>query len=210
MNRKMPNIGFLLLSAFIEGSALMAVEILSSKIIAPYYGSSLYVWASIIGVTMGGLAIGYFLGGVFSEKKINTTNKLMILFVISSLLLFLMPYISFWIMNSTLHLEIRTGIFLSCFVFMLPPIICFGMVSPILIRLLTSNAERIGASSGIIYTISTLGGIIFTFFTGFYLISSFGVIGTSRIISTFLLLPPLFHFVKVMLFRNKNMQSDEK
>ena len=46
----------------------MAVELLGAKMMAPFFGSSLYVWASILGVTLGGLAIGYFSGGFLSEK----------------------------------------------------------------------------------------------------------------------------------------------
>jgi len=188
----------------------MAVEILSSKIIAPYYGTSLYVWASVIGITMGGLAIGYFLGGTLSERKIDLINGLMTLFVMASLLLFLMPTLSTWIMTYTLPLDIRSGIFLSCVVFMLPPIICFGMISPVIIRLTASHSERIGFSSGIIYTVSTVGGIIFTFLTGFYLISSLGIKSSTQAIGSLLIIPPLLHFLKALFSRQKNTQAHEK
>lgn len=181
----------------------MALEILSSKIIAPYYGSSLYVWTAVLGVTMGGLACGYFIGGNLSEKKLNSSSQVMLLLVASSLLMFLMPLTSKWIMESTLHLEIRTGIFISCVTFMLPPIIIFGMISPVVIRLLTTAREKIGFSSGLVYTVSTAGGILFTFLTGFYLISAFGISNCTRLIALILLLPPAIYFLKILLVKNR-------
>jgi hypothetical protein len=186
---------FLLFAAFTEGAVLMSLEILSSKIIAPYYGSSLYVWTAVLGITMGGLAVGYFLGGVFSENKINKASQLMIMLAAAAFLMLLLPYTSHWIMQSTLGIELRAGIFISCFVFMLPPIVIFGMVSPIIIRMLTTTREKIGLSSGLVYSVSTAGGILFTFLTGFYFISSFGIKNCTRMLCVLLLAPPLIYFV---------------
>ena len=59
---------FFFLLSFIEGGAVMATELLGAKMLAPYFGSSLYVWATVLAVTLGGLAIGYFLGGLLSFK----------------------------------------------------------------------------------------------------------------------------------------------
>ncbi|MBA3971743.1 MAG: hypothetical protein H0X46_06285, partial [Bacteroidetes bacterium] len=55
--------------AFIEGLAVMSVEFLGAKIIAPFYGTSLQVWTSVIGITMLALALGYYLGGKFSAHR---------------------------------------------------------------------------------------------------------------------------------------------
>jgi hypothetical protein len=182
---------FLFLSCFIEGGSLMAVEMLSSKIIAPYYGASLYVWATIIGVTMGGLTIGYFFGGVLSEKKMFTLPQLMMLFILSALCTFLIQVTSGWIMESTLHFDLRLGILVSCVIFLLPPIICFGIISPVIIQMMMDFRKQAGFSSGLIYSISTLGGILFTFLTGFVFISAFGVLFSINMVGLLLLVPPL-------------------
>jgi len=184
---------FLLFASFVEGGSLMAVELLSTKVIAPYYGASLYVWATILGVTMGGLAIGYFAGGILSEKRSVTLSKLMMLFCISAVLTFLIPYTAHFIMESTLDLDIRVGILISCLIFLLPPVAFFGLISPITIRLLIKNKEGIGFSTGLIYTISTIGGILFTFLTGFFLISTYGVKFSINLISIYLMVPPLIY-----------------
>jgi hypothetical protein len=200
------NYVFILFSSFIEGGALMAVELLSSKIIAPYYGASLYVWATILGVTMGGLALGYYIGGIFSEKKLVSIQGLLLLFLISSFFTFFTPYSAHLIMEQTLNLEIKTAILVSCLVFMLPPIICFGMISPISIRLLIKNKENIGFSTGMVYTISTIGGILFTFLTGFLLISAYGIKFSVILVSIFLLIPPVIYFL-MMIFRKKLLKN---
>lgn len=189
---------FLLFASFVEGGALMGVELLSSKIIAPYYGTSLYVWASVLGFTMGGLASGYFIGGLLSEKKQVSVKGLMWLFCISGFFVWLMPHSASWIMETTLSFDIRSGIITSCAFFMLPPVICFGMVSPIIIRLLTQSKEKIGFSAGLVYTISTIGGILLTFLTGFYLISTLGIRLSVNLASLYLFMPPfIFWIIKI-------------
>ena len=65
----------------------MALEILVAKMVAPLYGASLYVWASIIGVTLSALAIGYFAGGRISEKHSRVHTLLLLLFAVSLLCL---------------------------------------------------------------------------------------------------------------------------
>ena len=56
----------ILLIAFLEGFLIMGVELIGAKIIAPYYGSSFYVWTTIIGITLFSLTAGYFIGGLLS------------------------------------------------------------------------------------------------------------------------------------------------
>jgi hypothetical protein len=64
----MKKLYFLLFLAFIEGASVMACELLGAKMIAPFFGSSLYVWASVLGITLFGLMTGYYTGGYLSEK----------------------------------------------------------------------------------------------------------------------------------------------
>src|SRR3954471_17674465 len=59
---------FYFLLSFIEGGAVMATELLGAKMLAPFFGSSLYVWATVLAMTLGGLALGYFFGGIISYK----------------------------------------------------------------------------------------------------------------------------------------------
>ena len=128
----------LLLSlAFIEGACVMAVELLGAKMIAPFFGSSLYVWASVLGVTLFALMVGYYLGGYFSEKWKNQNGVLWILLA-GGTLIALMPYSSMWIMTTMIDSSIQVGSTVSVIVFLMPPLIFMGMTSPMLINLINS------------------------------------------------------------------------
>ena len=81
---------FFLLILLIEGASLMAVELMGAKLLAPFYGSSLYVWTAVLGITVLGLSLGYFFGGQLSVKR--PTGKLLILIMsIAALLVFALP-----------------------------------------------------------------------------------------------------------------------
>ena len=164
----------LLLVSFIEGGALMSAELISSKLIGPYYGSSLIVWTSVFVCTLSGLALGYFLGGFIAKRE----NLISILFkiIIASFVLFgLMHLISRIIMEATLSMPIELGSLLSVLIFLFPLLMCFGMVSPIILKLITLDNTFAGNNSGVVYTISTLGGIFASLIIGFYAIPLWGI-----------------------------------
>lgn len=152
----------------------MAVELIGAKLIAPYYGNSLYVWAAVLSTTLGGLSIGYYTGGNISSKHPNIKTLIKIISV-SALLVLAMPTVSGIVMEATLGLELRTGIVLSCILFLMPPLVAFGMVGPMVVRLLTDKVENVGRVAGTVYFTSTLGGIATTFLFGFYLIPFWGL-----------------------------------
>src|ERR1039458_10759485 len=86
MNKKI----FFYSLSFLEGASVMAAELLGAKMLAPYFGTSLYVWSAVLAVTLGGLAMGYFAGGIFSEKK-NTERNLYYILLASAIFLIAMP-----------------------------------------------------------------------------------------------------------------------
>jgi predicted membrane-bound spermidine synthase len=90
-----------------------------------------------------------------------------------------MPRLSSLIMNATLSFSIQVGSLLSCIVFIFPLLLCFGMVSPLIIRIVSENVEAVGKKAGTVYAISTLGGIIMTFTVAFYSIPSLGLAASS-------------------------------
>ena len=150
----------------------MATELLGAKMLAPYFGSSLYVWSSILAITLGGLAAGYYTGGVISSKNKNPFALFYVLLAAATFTI-LMPYTSklvLWAMG--MHRLIPAVIASSsCILF--PPVFMMGMVSPLIIRAITTDVNEAGKASGAIYAISTLGGIITTFAFGFYIIPTF-------------------------------------
>lgn len=187
---------FFLLS-FIEGAAVMACELIGSKMIAPFFGGSLYVWAAVLGVTLFALMSGYYLGG-FLSVKYPKKNLVYWILLFAGVFLMLMPFTSVWIMKHTIDFSVQMGSTLSLLVFMFPPLIFMGMTSPVLISLINESVETTGKSAGSIYAISTLGGIFATFFVGFYFLPEFGVKWPSYLFGISLMIIPF-----VLLLKNK-------
>lgn len=177
--------------SFTEGGALMAVELIGAKLITPYYGNSIYVWASVLGFTLGGLVIGYFLGGYLSERY--PKRKLLYTLVLASaLLVAIMPLTASAILELSAGMEFRLAILLSAMVILLPPIVLFGTVSPMCIRLITDALEKVGESAGRIYAISTAGGIVLNFGTGLWLIPMLGLRTSALLTAILLAILPAF------------------
>jgi predicted membrane-bound spermidine synthase len=164
----------LLTVSFFEGAAVMVIELLGSKIIAPFYGTSLYVWASVLGVTLMALAFGYYAGGWISQK-FKGDFYLYLVIAVGAIFTLLAPKMAPSLMMATAGFGVRLGSFLSVLLFLFPPVACMGMVSPIIIQLINENRDNAGLSAGIVYAISTVGGILATFLAGFYLIPELGI-----------------------------------
>lgn len=162
----------------------MAAELLGAKMLAPYFGSSLYVWSTVLAITLGGLAIGYYVGGIISEKK-NPERNLYYILLLSASFLILMPVMAKTVMVHTAGFSLLPSVVVSAFLFLFPPVFFMGMVSPVIVRCVTSfptphpkekeEDGRAGKVAGTVYAISTFGGILSTFFLGFYLIPDFGL-----------------------------------
>lgn len=187
---------FLFLVSFVEGGAVMAVEITGAKLVGPHYGSSLYVWSAVLALTLGGLAGGYFLGGYVSHR-FPQRRALFVIMLLSALLVAPMPWLAPWIMQATLGMELRLGITLSALVYLFPPLVCFGMVSPLIIRLISTHRDLIGHAVGKIYAISTLGGILTTFAVVFYAIPEVGMRETLLFTAACLAIFPLLYFSRL-------------
>lgn len=175
----------LFIVSFLEGAAVMIIELLGAKIIAPFYGTSLYVWASVLGVTLFSLALGYYLGGVISQRA-KREISLFLIIGIGSLFTLLAPTIAPFIMKSTASYGVRAGSLISVLCYLTPPITCMGMVSPIIIQIINQSRIEAGKSAGTIFAISTVGGILATFIAGFYLIPELGIKLTATLTSIIL------------------------
>ncbi len=165
---------FYFLLSFIEGGSVMAAELLGAKMLAPYFGSSLYVWASVLAITLGGLAVGYFCGGILSYKSKNPFALFYVLLA-AAIFTILMPFSSKLILWAIGMHSLIPSVIVSATFILFPPVFMMGMVSPLIIRAITTDIEQSGRAAGAIYAISTLGGIIATFGFGFYVIPTFGL-----------------------------------
>ena len=158
---------WLYLTVFLTGASVMVIELLGTRLIAPFYGASLYVWSSLISVTMIALAIGYFVGGRWADLAQRTGLSLII--ALSGLFTLLIPWATRSVLLATDPLGLRGGAFVSALVLFSPSLTMLGMVSPFAIKLATTRLEGIGTSSGSIYAVGTVGSVIGTLLLGFFL-----------------------------------------
>ena len=154
---------------FLVGACVMALEILGTRVIAPYYGVSIYVWSALIAVTLGFLALGYYVGGWLADRKpeLNVLNGFIFLAGLSVLCV---PLTSQPVIRVCGGLGLRGGAVASSLVLFSPSMFLFGTVVPFSVKLTSHNLKVLGISTGRIYAVSTLGGVLGTLLTGFFLI----------------------------------------
>ena len=169
--------------AFSSGFCIMGIELLGGRILAPYFGSSVHIWGSIITVFMLSLSIGYLLGGKLSTRNPSLTKYGLIFFVASimvvPIVLFAEPIMTFIFT----HIEdSRYGSLLASTALFFIPTTILGMISPYSVRLLVTDHEKSGQVAGGLYFLSTLGSALGTIITSFYMVLAFDV---NDIIKTF-------------------------
>lgn len=169
----------LLFTSFIEGFSVMLLEITAPKIMAPLYGSSMYVWSSVISVSVGALAIGYFLGGVLSKRG-GVTRYIIFLVCFCCIYTGILPFLFDATRHSLLYLQVKLGSLVLSVILLFPVMICFGAMSPLIIQHL-SIMYKSSAFAGFIYALSTIGGIIACIVGGFYMLPFLGIINSVRI-----------------------------
>lgn len=189
--------------AILEGSALMGVQLLYSRIIAAGYGITLNVWSILISVSLAALAAGYFSGARISQRSVSIQRSLLVILLLSAVLLFILPLLATVCLESLLTLNTGLGLLLFCILFISPVILLFGMVSPILIEILSKESDGKalnGKISGRIYAVSTVGGIIGTFLFGLYFIPYNGIYSSVIILSVSLLMATIVLLVKMKIY----------
>lgn len=186
---------------FMSGAVLMALEIAGSRVLAPNFGSSIFVWGSLISVVMAALSIGYYWGGWLSMRDPSYT-KLALLLTAPGIVIFFLPFVypsvNEWIAMQ--NLGVRASPLIACSVLFLLPGIFLGTISPYVIRLAVTNLHTVGSTAGTLYAVSTVGSIFGTLLTAFYLIP---VLGVSNIIHSLGILLVCLSLVVVPLNRRR-------
>jgi spermidine synthase len=189
-----------LLGSFVAGFSIMTVELISSRIIAPILGNSLFTWTSVIGVTLLGLALGSFWGGKIADKS-GWKRQLPIVFLLAAVFISIIPlltkHIDFLlnISNSIVTLNLLVSFYLF-----LPSAIIIGFIQPIILKRYALNFSHIGSEYGYLSTVWSLGSILGVFLTGFFFISHIGSNETLWLISGIL-------FIGAILFTDKNKEN---
>lgn len=162
----------LYLTVTITGAAVMILELLGTRIIGPFYGVSLYVWSSLIAVTLIALALGYFLGGLMADRCPEV--RLAHIILSSAITTSTIPFLTGPILLATDPLGLRAGAFASALLLFTLPLTALAMVGPYVIKRATRNLSGVGTVAGSVYAISTVGSVAGTLLLGFYLLPLFG------------------------------------
>lgn len=181
---------FVFLIAGWSGFFVMAIELLSGRILAPNFGNSIYVWGGVITVFMLALAVGYLLGGRLSlyDPTLRRLAWLLIGGALATILVILLgDLVLGWVFDRVQ--DPRYGSLLSATLLFFIPTTLAGTVSPYAVRLLVSESQWSGHCAGLLYFCSTFGSAAGTLLTSFYLVLYFeiqqilaGLIGISLIL----------------------------
>ncbi|MBI2400254.1 MAG: fused MFS/spermidine synthase [Deltaproteobacteria bacterium] len=166
---------YLVFNAFVSGAVIMVIELLGSRIIGPPFGVSLFVWTSLITVTLVSLALGYWLGGRLADSR-NSHSSLFAIIMLAGLWVALIPLVKGSVIEHTLELGLRGGSLACSTALFGPPLFLLGMVSPYTVKLYMNETSReVGRTVGWLYAVSTCGSFIGTVLAGFVLIPGLGV-----------------------------------
>jgi len=155
---------------FVCGAALMALELVAARVLAPALGNSIFVWGSVISIVMVALSLGYWLGGQIADRT-HAPRALAPVIAGAGLLTVLAPSIAEAVLPWAADLGPRLGSLAASALIFFAPALLLAVVSPLGVRLAASrDIHRIGRSAGGLYAVSTAGSIAGTLATSFWLI----------------------------------------
>ena len=157
--------------AFGGGFVIMALELLGGRVLAPYFGSSIYVWGSVITVFMLSLSLGYLIGGYISLRA-PSLRRFALLFVLGAVLTYPLVLYGEPLMRAVFERieDPRYGSLVAATALFMLPTIVLGMISPYSVRLMVTETAQSGRVAGTLYFVSTLGSALGTLATSFYLV----------------------------------------
>ena len=161
-------------TAFVSGAVVMALEILGSRLLAPVFGNSLFVWGALIGVILAAMSSGYATGGWLADRRGSSVLAWLLLasgawtFLLAGVGQPVMFKVSAWIEDP------RWGPCLAASILLAPPAFGLSGVLPALLRLSIADLGHLGQHTGAMIAVSTVGSLVGTWGTAFYLLSWLG------------------------------------
>jgi spermidine synthase len=187
---------------FAGGFASIGVELTASRLLAPFFGSSTFIWASLIGSTLAFLALGYFLGGRLADRRPEPV-VLYAVTAIAAVAIGMIPFVARPLLTGSLDAfrQLDAGAFYGSLVgtllLLAPPVTLLGFISPFAIRLQLLDVASAGKTAGSLYALSTIGSIAGSFVPALVLIPLIGTAATFFTLSLALLVPAVSGLVVV-------------
>ena len=145
---------------FVADAIYMILELIASRLLAPFFGTTNLVWTAVIGIILLSNSVGNYIGGKIADKK-NVEKRLIILLLTISVLIFIIPIIqtNFLSFLSNSIKDTKIGAIVSTVILFFLPSMFLGCISPIVIKLKMKDLENAGKTSGKIYAIATIGSL---------------------------------------------------
>src|SRR5687767_130341 len=165
----------ILAAVFISGAALLSVELAASRVLAPFFGNSLFVWGALIGVVLAGLAAGYWMGGTLVDR-FPTIRLLLGVAAAGALSVLAIPLLDGPVLRAIVSWDPgpRADPVLASVILFGPTSVLLAGVVPIAVRLRSVSVDDAGRTAGRLFALSTVGSIFGTFLTAFWLIPELG------------------------------------
>jgi spermidine synthase len=162
-------------AVFVSGAVVLGMEIAASRVVAPYFGNSLFVWGALIGVVLAGLALGYWAGGWFADR-LPSAALLAAVMALGALAVLAIPALDEPVLEAIVRWDPgpRLNPLLAAIALFGVPSVVLAGVAPIAVRLRAKSLATLGQTAGRLFAISTAGSIAGTFATAFWLIPEFG------------------------------------
>lgn len=197
----------LFFTVFISGMTSLGIEMAVSRLVGTFFGTSNLVWASIIGLILIYLAIGYYLGGKWADRSPDYKTLYFILIAAAISIAFI-PIVSQPVLRAAanafdlLQMGVLFGSFFAVMILLIIPMTLLGTISPFAIRLAVQDMQDIGSVSGRIYAVSTLGSFIGAFLPVLVLIPTIGTYKTFLVFSFLILMVSLIGLWKISSKQN--------
>lgn len=159
---------------FLANAALLVLQLVSSRLLAPYIYSDLASWTSIIGVFLAGIALGNAYGGKLADRYPTpaTLAAVLLMGAAAAAWMAVAPSLFDGVYRD-IPLGVRKPLLAS--VLCLPAGFVLSLLTPLSIKLGLPDVSHTGRVSGLIFALSTLGCLLGNYITGFYLIPAFMV-----------------------------------
>jgi predicted membrane-bound spermidine synthase len=157
-----------------SGACVLALEIVGTRVLGPFYGQSLFLWSALISVTLAALAVGYALGGRIADRG-PSAARLALVLAVAGAWVTAIPWLVRPLLAATEPLGLRSAVLATATCLFFPPLALLGMTSPYAIRLAATRLERVGSTAGDLFAISTVASVVAALATGFWLIPTVGV-----------------------------------
>lgn len=165
---------YIYFAVIVSGASVLAVELLGTRIIAPFYGASLYLWSALISVALAALSVGYAIGGRWADRG-PRLERFAVLLGLAGLWIIVIPWMRMPALAISESAGLRAAVLITATVLFFPPLTLLGMISPYAIRLKAASLDVVGTTAGNLYSVSTIASVVAAVATGFFLIPNFGV-----------------------------------